>query len=55
MSQSSTAQKTASRNKYSFWFRWRFHLSALLLVLPMVAMPFYFDTLAMTRGDKGLG
>jgi len=44
-----------SRATKSFWFRWRFHLSALLLIFPMIAMPFYFDTLAMSRGEKGLG
>ncbi|KGK43007.1 thiamine pyrophosphate-binding protein [Nitrincola sp. A-D6] len=55
MSQSSTSPKTASPKKYSLWFRRRFHLSALLLILPMVAMPYYFDNRAMFLGDKGLG
>jgi len=37
------------------WRRWRFHLSALLLVLPLAYLPRYFDDLALSRGEKGLG
>lgn len=55
MSQSSASQDTTSRKTKSLWFRWRFHLSALLLILPMIATPFYFDAVAMSRGEKGLG
>ncbi|GAB2603232.1 thiamine pyrophosphate-binding protein [Nitrincola alkalisediminis] len=51
----SQPRASQSRHTKSFWFRWRFHLSGLLLILPMVAMPFYFDDLAMSRGEKGLG
>lgn len=55
MSQASASQGIGSRNSKSLWFRWRFHLSALLLILPLVAMPYYFESLAMSRGEKGLG
>lgn len=37
------------------WKRWRFHLSALLLILPLAYLPRYFDNLALLSGGKGLG
>ncbi len=37
------------------WRRWRYHVSAALLVLPLAYLPRYFDDLALLRGDKGLG
>ena len=37
------------------WKRWRFHLSALALVLPVVFMPRYFEDQALFQGTLGLG
>ncbi|MGB6104057.1 MAG: thiamine pyrophosphate-binding protein [Pusillimonas sp.] len=37
------------------WKRWRFYLSAFLLILPLFFLPRYFDDLALSRGDMGLG
>ncbi len=37
------------------WRRWRFRLSALLLILPLAYLPRYFDDLALSQGAKGLG
>jgi len=37
------------------WLRWRFHLSALLILIPLGYLPQYFHTLGLMSGDKGLG
>ncbi|MFV0453831.1 MAG: thiamine pyrophosphate-binding protein [Pseudomonas sp.] len=37
------------------WFKWRFHLSALLLIIPLAFMPKYFKDVALFRGESGLG
>ncbi len=37
------------------WRRWRFHLSALLLILPVIYVPQYFSDMALNRGAMGLG
>ncbi|SHI32403.1 thiamine pyrophosphate-binding protein [Pollutimonas bauzanensis] len=50
--------KTIAARRTGFpaqWRRWRYHLSALLLILPLAYLPRYFDDLALSRGDKGLG
>lgn len=52
---SKTATLDASAPKPGFWRRWRFHLSALLLILPIIYVPKYFDNLALSRGLMGLG
>ncbi|KRC80565.1 thiamine pyrophosphate-binding protein [Achromobacter sp. Root83] len=52
---SKTATLNAAAPKASFWRRWRFHLSALALILPIIYVPKYFDDLALSRGLMGLG
>ena len=53
MSQSNRiAQPSALRR---FWRKWRFHLNALLLLIPLGFMPKYFADAALFRGDIGLG
>lgn len=47
-----TAQPSALRR---FWHKWRFHLNALLLLIPLGFMPKYFADAALFRGDVGLG
>lgn len=37
------------------WLKWRFHLSILLLLIPLGFMPQYFRDMAFFRGDTGLG
>lgn len=37
------------------WRRWRFHLNALLVVIPLVFMSLYFENQARARGLLGLG
>ena len=39
----------------SFWYRWRYRLSGLLLIIPLLSLPSYFDRLELNRGAKGLG
>jgi len=48
------AEQKRKRNK-SLWFRWRFHLSGLLILIPIVLTPFYIELMAVFRGDNGLG
>lgn len=38
-----------------WWHKWRFHLSALLILIPLGFMPKYFHDVALFRGDSGLG
>jgi len=45
----------SSHNPVSGWKRWRFHLSALMLLLPLAFMPHYFDQQALFSGNLGLG
>jgi hypothetical protein len=37
------------------WHRWKFHLSALLLIVPVAYLQTYFTEVEMNRGQKGLG
>ncbi|MDH1263686.1 thiamine pyrophosphate-binding protein [Pseudomonas sp. GD03944] len=37
------------------WRKWRFHLSVVLLIIPLGFMPKYFQDVALFRGDSGLG
>lgn len=37
------------------WLRWRFHLSALLVLIPLGYMPAYFHEASLERGLQGLG
>ncbi len=39
----------------SLWRRWRFHLSALMVLVPILALPAFFDDNAFFDGKKGLG
>ena len=38
-----------------FWYKWRFHLNVLLVLIPLGFMPKYFQDVALFRGDSGLG
>jgi hypothetical protein len=40
---------------WSFWRRWRFHLSALVVLVPIGFAPGYFQQEAMEAGSVGLG
>ena len=37
------------------WLKWRFHLNALLILVPLGYMPQYFQDAAFSRGESGLG
>jgi len=51
-----TSQPKPSSSLIStWWYRWRYRLSALLLVIPIVTFAGYFDRLAFFAGAKGLG
>lgn len=50
----SKAEQKRKRNQ-SLWFRWRFHLSGLLILIPLILTPFYIELMAVFRGDNGLG
>jgi hypothetical protein len=39
----------------SLWQRWRFHLSVLLLIVPIIAAPAYLHERSFFSGKKGLG
>jgi hypothetical protein len=39
----------------SLWQRWRFHLSALMLIVPIAFAPAFFHEDALFDGKKGLG
>lgn len=47
---------TATRGPlFRWWIRWRFHLSALIILVPAALTPLYFQNLAMESGAAGLG
>jgi hypothetical protein len=37
------------------WSRWRFHLSGLVVLVPLALLPAYFEELAADSGSAGLG
>jgi hypothetical protein len=49
-----TALASPSRGT-SLWQRWRFHFSALVLIVPVVFTPVFFQENALFDGKKGLG
>ncbi|MGB3865631.1 MAG: thiamine pyrophosphate-binding protein [Xanthobacteraceae bacterium] len=49
-----TAPVSPSRGA-SLWQRWRFHLSALVLIVPVAFAPAFFHENALFDGKKGLG
>lgn len=56
MSKTAAAALPASPSPLAaFWRRWRFHLSALLILLPVLYVPQYFRDTALNRGTLGLG
>ena len=57
MSKTATARLPASpaRPARGGWRRWRFHLSALLILLPVIYVQQYFHDTALNRGTLGLG
>lgn len=53
MNPSNTA--SSSSRLRLLWYKWRFHLNVLLLLIPLGFMPKYFSEAALFRGDAGLG
>ncbi|GAB7529890.1 hypothetical protein PS3A_23010 [Pseudomonas sp. 3A(2025)] len=53
MSKAATVQPSSPLSR--FWYKWRFHINVLLLLIPLGFMPKYFADAALFRGDKGLG
>ncbi|HEX5738938.1 MAG TPA: thiamine pyrophosphate-binding protein [Hydrogenophaga sp.] len=53
----SSMQKPSSSSPSirKWWYRWRYRLSALLLVIPVATFTHYFDRLALDGGARGLG
>lgn len=45
------AQSTLGR----LWYKWRFHINILLVLIPLGFMPKYFNDIALFRGVSGLG
>ena len=37
------------------WFRWRFHLTGILILIPVVLTPFYIELMSVFGGANGLG
>jgi hypothetical protein len=50
-----TAVAEPSSRLTVLWQRWRFHLSALMLIVPIVSAPAFFQADALFDGKKGLG
>ncbi|MBJ7551218.1 hypothetical protein [Marinomonas ostreistagni] len=48
-------QRSKGMNKSSLWFRWRFHLSGLLILIPIVLTPSYIELMSIFGGANGLG
>ncbi|NYT70038.1 thiamine pyrophosphate-binding protein [Pusillimonas noertemannii] len=56
MSKAAAAQTQAPTSWFALkWKRWRFYLSAFVLIAPLAYLPTYFEDLALERGDVGLG
>lgn len=53
MSKAVTVQPSSPLSR--FWYKWRFHINVLLLLIPLGFMPKYFADQALFRGDNGLG
>ncbi|MBD8493171.1 thiamine pyrophosphate-binding protein [Pseudomonas syringae] len=53
MSKAVTAQPSSPLSR--LWYKWRFHINVLLLLIPLGFMPKYFADAALFRGDSGLG
>ncbi|MBM6550610.1 hypothetical protein [Marinomonas ostreistagni] len=51
----SNATTKKGRKTDSRWFRWRFHLSGLLMLIPLVLAPFYIELMSVFGGASGLG
>lgn len=37
------------------WYKWRFHINILLVIIPLAFMPKYFADVALFTGTSGLG
>ncbi|HEY0291724.1 MAG TPA: thiamine pyrophosphate-binding protein [Hansschlegelia sp.] len=47
---------TAERAPVSrWWLKWRFHLGALMVVVPLACLPNYLASVALHSGESGLG
>ncbi|WP_020179007.1 hypothetical protein [Methylopila sp. M107] len=47
---------TVDRSAFGhWWLKWRFHLSALVVLVPAALTPLYFRQVAMDSGASGLG
>lgn len=53
MSKAIAAQPTSPLSR--FWYKWRFHINVLLVIIPLAFMPKYFADVALFRGTSGLG
>lgn len=51
----SKAATVSASNAGRLWYKWRFHLSVLLVIIPLAFMPKYFKDVALFRGESGLG
>jgi len=53
MSKAIAAQPASPLSR--FWYKWRFHINVLLVIIPLAFMPKYFADVALFRGTSGLG
>ncbi|TBU90602.1 thiamine pyrophosphate-binding protein [Phytopseudomonas dryadis] len=53
MSKAVAAQPSSSLSR--LWYKWRFHINILLVIIPLAFMPKYFKDVALFRGTSGLG
>lgn len=53
MSKAVAAQPASPLSR--IWYKWRFHINILLVLIPLGFMPKYFADVALFRGTSGLG
>lgn len=53
MSKAIAAQPASTLSR--LWYKWRFHINILLVLIPLAFMPKYFADVALFRGTSGLG
>lgn len=53
MSKAISQQPASTLSK--LWYKWRFHINVLLLLIPLGFMPKYLADAALFRGENGLG
>ncbi|MBK4217127.1 thiamine pyrophosphate-binding protein [Paracoccus caeni] len=53
---SAGVQRGEARTRLGRWWQdWRFHLSALAVLVPLAALPRYYSDISLFTGDAGLG